>query len=282
VTRLGLIGRFFGASPVFAFSDAAAGEGAGTPELPNLVTILLDRFGDVSWTRFLYQWENVLFSWVAIGILSLVAYLAYRRRSLVPGRLQAGVETVVESLDNLVTGVIGPEGRRFTPFCGTLFIYILCMNLLGLVPGMKSPSSSINTTAALALCVFVYVQYAAIRSMGILGYFDHLLGRPRDLIGFILVPLMLPIHIIEELARPLSLALRLFGNITGEDVLIGVFVWLGVACLAFIHLPIGLPLQIPFIFLAIITGTIQALVFSLLSVVYFSLVVSHGEDEAHH
>ena len=171
--------------------------------------------------------------------------------------------------------------QKFTPFCGTLFLYILCMNMLGLVPGMKSPSSSISTTAALAICVFVYVQYTAVRSQGIFGYIDHLLGQPRDLIGFILIPIMLPIHIIGELARPLSLALRLFGNITGEDVLIAVFVGLGVASLAFLHLPIGLPLQIPFIFLAMITGTIQALVFSLLSIVYFSLVVSHGEDDTH-
>jgi F-type H+-transporting ATPase subunit a len=250
----------------------------GTPELPNIVTILVDRVGELSWTSFLHHWENVLFSWIAIAIICFIAYGAYRRRTLVPGRLQAATEIVVESLDNLVTGVIGREGRKFTPFCGTLFLYIICMNMLGLVPGMKSPSSSISTTAALAICVFVYVQYTAVRSQGILGYLDHLLGQPRDLIGFILIPIMLPIHIIGELARPLSLALRLFGNITGEDVLIAVFVGLGVASLAFLQLPLGLPLQIPFIFLAMITGTIQALVFSLLSIVYFSLVVSH-EDE---
>lgn len=213
--------------------------------------------------------------------MCVVAARASRRARLVPGGVQNFVEMVVEGLDNFVCGVLGKHGRQFTPFLGTLFVYILLMNLLGLVPGMKSPTSSWNTTAALAICVFCYVQYTGIRRLGIVGYLDHLAGQPRDVISIVMVPLMLPLHIMEELAKPLSLSLRLFGNVTGEDVLIAIFVGLGVASLGFLHLPIGLPLQVPFIFLAILTSTIQALVFTLLSTVYFSMMMPHEGEGKH-
>jgi F-type H+-transporting ATPase subunit a len=94
---------------------------------------------------------------------------------------------------------------------------------------------------------------------------------------------MLPLHLIEEVAKPLSLSLRLFGNIMGEDVLLGVFAMLGVSMLAFLKLPIGVPLHLPFIFLAVLLSTIQALVFTLLSTIYFLQMLPHDEheEEAH-
>jgi len=130
---------------------------------------------------------------------------------------------------------------------------------------------------ALASTVFFYVQWAGIRENGIVGYIDHLMGSPRDLVGWLMVPLNLPLHILEELIKPLSLSLRLFGNILGEDSLIAAFVALGIAALVFFHLPLGLPLQLPFMMLAMLTGTIQALVFSLLSTIYISLMLPHEE-----
>ena len=98
---------------------------------------------------------------------------------------------------------------------------------------------------------------------------------------WVLSPLMFVIHIIGELAKPLSLSLRLFGNITGEDILIFIFVGLGVGMLSFSHLPIGVPLQVPFYFLALLTGFIQALVFMLLSTIYFAMMLPHDEEEHH-
>ncbi len=255
---------------------------SGAPELPNLITVLHDTFADVPFVQWLHHWENVVFAWMVLILMCVVATLAARRSELVPGGLQNFVEMVVESLDNFVRGVLGKHGRDFTPFLGTLFIFILLMNLLGLIPVMKSPTSSINTTVALAICVFLYVQYTGIRRLGIVGYLDHLCGQPRDVVAVIMVPLMLPLHIMEELAKPLSLSLRLFGNVTGEDVLIAIFVGLGVSSLGFLHLPIGLPLQVPFIFLAILTSTIQALVFTLLSTVYFSMMLPHEEHGSAH
>lgn len=261
-------------------------EPAGAPELPNIVTILSHYFHDVPFVEFLHHWENVIYAFTVATVISLVCRMATRKRALLPGKLQNFLEMVVEGLDDFVAGILGPEGRKYTPFLGTLFIYIWCMNMFGLIPGMMSPTggkNGINTTAGLAVCVFLYVQYAGLRKQGVGGYLDHLMGSPRSVVQWILVPLNLPIHIIGELAKPLSLSLRLFGNITGEDVLLAAFVILGVTATAFLHMPVGLPLHVPFIFLALLTGTIQALVFTLLSTVYFSMVLAehHGEEHAH-
>lgn len=251
----------------------------GAPELPNFITLLYERYGKTALVQFLHTWQNVVFSLIIILILGFVAYFSSRRKTLLPGKLQNFMEMAVESLDDFICGILGPRGRQFTPFLGTLFIYILCMNFLGLIPGMKSPSSSLNTTVALAICVFLYVQFTGIKNLGIIGYLDHLAGNPRDFVTWALVPINLPIHIIGELAKPMSLSLRLFGNITGEDILIAVFVSLGVMALSFLNLPVGLPLQVPFIFLALLTGTIQALVFTLLSTIYFLLMFPHEEEK---
>ncbi len=265
-------------TPATCFSSFASG---GAPELPNFITVLHEVFKTTSFGEFIHTWENVIFSLIAVGLLILVAKIASRNPQMVPTRLQNAVEMVVESLEKFIVGILGPRGREFVPFLGTLFVYILLMNLLGLVPLMKSPTSSINTTVSLAICVFLYVQFTGLRKNGIIGYIDHMCGQPRNLIGVVLIPLMLPLHVVEELAKPLSLSLRLFGNITGEDVLLYIFVGLGVGMLGFLHLPIGIPLQIPFIFLAILTSFIQALVFTLLSTIYFALMLPHEEEEGH-
>src|SRR6185503_7925568 len=110
------------------------------------------------------------------------------------------------------------------------------------------------------------------------GYMDHLMGSPRSLIGWLLVPLMLPIHVMGELAKPISLSCRLFGNIFGEDMLLVAFVTLGITTVSFAHSPIGLPLQLPFMFLALLTSTLQALVFTVLSTIYFLLMLPHHEE----
>ena len=264
----------------FFFSPLAS-EGEAH-ELPNFITVLYHYFHGTSFIDFLHVWENVIFSFLIIGFLVLLSRAASKNPKMVPGPLQNLVEMAVESLYNFITGILGPEGKRFVPFLGTLFLYILCMNLFGLVPLMKSPTASINTTVALAVSVFLYVQFTGIRANGFLGYIDHLMGQPRNLVGYMLVPLMLPLHIVEEFAKPLSLSLRLFGNITGEDILLFIFVGLGVGILSFLPIPIGIPLQLPFIFLALLTSFIQALVFVLLSTIYFSLMLPHHEDEEHH
>jgi F-type H+-transporting ATPase subunit a len=256
------------------------GEEAGH-ELPNLITVLNEYvFGGTSVGDFLHHWENAIFSLLIVVLLVAVARFASRNPQLIPRGLQNAVELVLEALENFIIGVIGPHGRKFVPFLGTLFLYIFCSNLAGLIPFMKAPTANVNQTIALALCVFLYVQFTALKENGIVGFLRHLMGEPKSGIQWAFVPLMLPIHIIGEFAKPLSLSVRLFGNVTGEDILILIFVGLGVGLLSFSHLPIGIPLQLPFIFLAILTSFIQALVFMLLSTVYFAMVLPH-EEESH-
>ena len=266
-----------------AAGHAAEHGGGGHPELPNWLEFAHGLFpGRV--TDFLMTWHVVIFSVVVWVLLSYFCILAYRKRSLVPGRLQNLIEFIVEALSNMVVGILGESGRRYVPFLGTLFVYIFTMNIFGLFPGMFSSTSQLNTTLALAICVFVYVQFEGIREQGILGYIYHFAGSPKSVVEWCLVPLNLPLHIIGELAKPLSLSLRLFGNISGEDMLLAIFVGLGIAITGAFHAPAwvpGLPLHLPFIFLALLTSFVQALVFALLSTIYFSLMTHHEEEEHH-
>jgi len=264
----------------YAAGASAAGEGE-QHELPNFITLLGQLLAGTSAGEFLHRWENVIFSLLIAGFIILVVRLASRNPQLQPGKLQNFIELIIEELEKFIVGILGPRGRKYVPFLGTLFLYILCMNYFGLIPLMKAPTANINQTLALSLCVFIYVQYAGLRENGVLGYVDHLMGQPRTAMQWALVWLMVPIHIIGELAKPVSLACRLFGNITGEDILIFIFVGLGVAITSFTHVPVGVPLQVPFYFLALLTGFIQALVFMLLSTIYFAMMLPH-EDEGHH
>lgn len=214
--------------------------------------------------------ENVIFSLIIVAAISLLAYFASRRPMLVPGRLQAAAELFVGGLDDFVCGILGPKGRAYTPFIGTLFIYILLMNLSGLVPFMKSSTSSWSTTLALSLCVFVYVQYTGFKELGFIGYLDHLLGKPRGIMAMTVVfPLMmLFMHIITELVRPISLSLRLRSNIWGDDMLLGMLAGFGLK---------GVPLLLFSTFLTIIASIVQTVVFCLLTTIYLTLIINEED-----
>ena len=218
------------------------------------------------------------FSFLVAALISVVCYLGARHQELIPRGLQNALEWLVEGLRNIIVSIVGPEGEKYVPFLGTLFIYILSMNLIGLVPFMKSPSSSVNITAGLAICVFGLVQYLNIKNMGFFGFLYHLAGSPKDILGWILVPIMFPLEVITQFVRPLTLTMRLFGNILGGDIFMGFFVLFGIGALSFLNLPIGLPLQLPFMILAVLTGLMQALVFTLLSTVYILLSMPTHEE----
>ena len=244
---------------------------AAQPELPNLVGLLAEKLEGTPFAHFLHLYENIIFSLLVVAIVSLLAFFASRRRSMIPGRLQLFMEIVVGGLDDFVCGILGPKGKRFTPFIGTLFIYILLMNIMGMVPFLKSSTSSLSTTVALALCVFLYVQFTAIKENGIVGYLDHLAGNPRGVIAFtVFIPVLLFfIHIISELVKPLSLSLRLSKNVWAEDMLLAVSSQFGLG---------GVPLFLFNMFLTLLGGVMQAVVFCLLSTVYFALVMPHHEE----
>ena len=247
---------------------------AGPPHLPNLVTLI---FGYGSAPD---HWVNVIFAFGIAIILSVLSMTVYARRQMIPGKLQNAMEMAVEGMYKFIESILGKDTKRYLPFLGSLFFYILAMNWMGLVPLGHAPSTSLNITASLAILTFLYAQYTGVSKLGIGGYLHHMAGSPRDVVSWCMVPLMFPIHIIGELAKPFSLSLRLFGNITGEDTLVAVFVVLGVGLMGVFGLsgsPVGVPLQIPFYFLGLLLSTIQALVFALLSTIYILLMLPHEE-----
>ncbi|MFP4379360.1 MAG: F0F1 ATP synthase subunit A [Candidatus Sumerlaeia bacterium] len=227
--------------------------------------------------------QNVFFGLVAIILTIVLARWALRKRAMIPDRAQSAAEILIEGLNNFFLSILGVKyGPRYIPFLLALFFFILVSNLMGLIPLLKSSTSTFQTNVVLGLCVFIYVQYTGLRYNGPKKYFLHLLGNPQGPVMWVMAPFLLVIEILGELIKPLSLSLRLFGNILGEDILLGVFAMLGVAMMAVIlpgidHPIVGIPLHLPFMFLATLTSTIQALIFALLSCVYVMLMLPHEE-----
>lgn len=259
---------------------ATAAEGAHEEQsspttLPSLAKFLYHWLGpEYFWIE---HWVNIIYALLTSLIMCGVAFSVYRKRKMIPGPLQNFIEMLVEGMYNFLHGILGQETKKYVPFLGTLFFYILINNLWGVVPLGHAPTTSINVTASLAIIVFLYAQYTGMRRLGFVGYLDHLAGNPRGAIMWALVPLMLPMHIIGELAKPFSLALRLFGNITGEDILVGASVMLGIMSLSFMHSPVGIPWNVITIPLGLMFSTIQALVFTLLSTIYILMMLPHEE-----
>jgi len=245
-------------------------------EPANVVTFLEKGFGEYPAVQFIHHYEDLFFSALILIVLLWFVKWATRKKEMIPGGLQNLMEMVVENIDAFFGGILGKHGKPYLPYIGSLFLYIFAMNMSALVPGMKSPTTNLNTTIALALTVFLTVQYTGIRKLGVGGYLYHLLGRPQDLTGYLLVPLMLPLNLVLEVfLPPVSLSLRLFGNIFGMDTLIGAMVVLGVAIFGYFGIPGGLPLQLPFMMLEVLLGTVQALIFSLLASVYILSMLPH-------
>jgi F-type H+-transporting ATPase subunit a len=246
---------------------------AATFEFPNMLSILAEKLEGQPIARFLLQWENIIFAVFVIALLAAVSYFATRRMKMVPARLQNAAETFVEAADDFVCSVLGPRGRKYTPFIGTLFLYILGMNYLGLIPFFKSPTADWSMTMGLALIVFVYVQYTALKELGLFGYCDHLMGKPRGIMAWtIIMPIfMFVLHVFGEFVRPFSLSLRLRSNIWGDDMLLAMLAGFGWK---------GLPVLLFNTLFVIMAATIQAVIFSLLTLIYFALVLVHEEEHA--
>jgi F-type H+-transporting ATPase subunit a len=188
-----------------------------------------------------------------------------------PGTLQVIIEDGVRGVRGLLDEWIGPTGHRFLPLIATLGLFILLGNYMGLIPGLMSPTSSINVTLGCAITIWIYYHYQGIRAQGIIGYVKHFWAPPGApwVIGFI----YFPIEIISHTARVMSLSLRLFGNIFGEELVILVL---------FSIIPFLVPL--PMMFLGLVTGALQAFIFMLLSIIYLqgAVAVEHHIDEHGH
>jgi len=263
----------------------------GEAHLPNWIVILNDYFPDNPVVHWMHENEYLVFAWLAGLVFLVFTWIAMRKPTLVPGTLQNGIEWIVESMEDVCGGMLGKHLPKYFPFIMAIFFYILTMNLIGIIPGFKSSTSTLDVTLALALITFLYVQINGIINLGPLGYLDHLAGSPRDIVGFAMLPVMIPVHILGELVKPVSLSCRLFGNIFGEDTLIVVFV--GVAALALkasltaLAVPPMAGITALFMLLQTLTAIVQALIFSLLTTVYLYMMLpheahAHGETEHEH
>ncbi|MEW6067888.1 MAG: F0F1 ATP synthase subunit A [Nitrospirota bacterium] len=204
---------------------------------------------------------------ILVSIILIVAALVIRQSlRLVPKGFQNFMEMIIELILKLVDETIGHKwSRTLFPFICTIFIFILVCNLMGLIPGFTAATANVNTNAAMAVPVFILYHYFGIKVHGV-KYINHFLGPIRSLAGLPLMILMFFVEIIGHFVRPLTLTVRLFGNMTGKHILLLV---LGIIS----------PWVIPSVILGlgVLVSVVQALVFTLLSICYFAGAV----EEAH-
>lgn len=206
-----------------------------------------------------------------IIILSLItrAFLIRNKENVIgePKLSVAGFfDALFELLLNQMRSIIGHNAEEHFPFVATIILFILFSNLLGLIPGFLPPTNNLNTTAACAISVFLYYNYIGIKRQGLIKYFLHMANPIGEWWGYFLSWLMFPIELIGHLARPLSLSLRLMGNMTGDHAVLAIFLGL---------IPFVIPM--PFMLLGLIVALIQAFIFAILTCVYIALAQAHEE-----
>jgi F-type H+-transporting ATPase subunit a len=243
--------------------------------------------------------DYVTYTWVVMILLAGLAFAASRNVQLVPRGLQNFFEVVLEQFQQLIDDVIGHEGRRFLPLIATLGLFIVVSNLLSLVPGMYGPTTNLNTTGACALVVFVAYHWIGVRAQGPGNYLKHFMGPV-----WWLAWLMFPIEVISHAARPLSLTLRLFGNMFGGHVLLAIIFFLmgldGLIGWALSGSAIGavvggiggvvmVVFTVGFLYpLKILVSFLQGFVFVMLTMLYIAGAIEHAEPHggehapAHH
>ncbi len=237
--------------------------------------------------------DSVTYTWLVMLILVALGWAATRRLALVPSGAQNFMEVVLEQFNGMIDDVIGHDGRRYLPLIATLGLFILVGNLMSLIPGLERPTANLNTTAACALIVFFAYHYIGIKSQGFKNYARHFMGPVVWL-----APLMVPIEIISHLARPLSLSLRLFGNMTGGHILLaiifflmgldGLIGWalsgsLGGAVVGGIGGLIMIAFTVGFLYpLKLLVSLLQAFIFVMLTMLYVAGALEHAEEHEGH
>jgi F-type H+-transporting ATPase subunit a len=203
----------------------------------------------------------VTMSFVVTGLIVVFSFFASRRITQIPRGWQNIMEILIEFIENAIRGSLGERGIKYTYFFGSLFVFILIANTLGLIPGLASPTRDVSVTLCLAFLTLIWMHYISLRENGIKLYLKHFMD-PN--------PLFLPLHLIEMVTRPLTLALRLFGNIFAGEVLLEVLT------------KICFPIPMPAIWLlfSLAIGGIQAYIFTLISIAYTGLTL--GEPDSHH
>jgi len=194
--------------------------------------------------------RTVVTTWGVMAVLAVLARLATHRLRVEPGRFQTAVEGVVSALADGIGAVTPDYEKRLLPFIGTLWIFLVVSNLLGLVPGLHSPTGDLSATAALAVLVLFSVHWYGVRIRGLRGYLRHYI-LPN--------PILLPFHLISEITRTVALAVRLFGNIMSLEL-----------AALLILLVAGFLVPVPILMLHVVEALVQAYIFGMLALVYIA------------
>ena len=214
-----------------------------------------------------WQWgfvtinATILFTWIVMGVLMVIAWLATRNLSSGPEipRWQNMLETVISYMRDQIEEITREDPGPYLPFIGTLFLFISVANLLDVVPWYEPPTGSLSTTSALAICVFFAVPIFGIARRGVVSYLKHYV-RPS--------PIMLPFTVMSELSRTLALAVRLFGNVMSATLIVGILLTV---------VPLFLPVAMQV--LGLLLGQIHAYIFAVLAAVYIGSAMKAWKEE---
>jgi F-type H+-transporting ATPase subunit a len=200
---------------------------------------------------------EVVITWIIMALLVLVSWFGLRQAQVRGGWLQSTLEVSVEAIADQIKAILRSDPWPYLPLLGTLFIYLVCANLSGVLPGVAAPTAHIETPAALALIVFFSVQFYGFKEQGFKGYVKRYL-EPN--------PLLLPLNLLSQITRSFSMMVRLFGNMMSHEFIIAIVLFLA-----------GLFVPVPFMLLGILIGLIQAFIFTVLAAVYVGGAVSATE-----
>lgn len=194
--------------------------------------------------------ETVITTWVVMILLLLLCWLTTRKLAMQPRTVQSALEGIVSAIESSISAVAPQHAKQLLPFVGSLWVYLVIANLVGLIPGLHSPTRDISATAALAILVFFAAHWFGIRDQGIKNYLRHYLSPS---------PILLPFHIISEITRTLALAIRLFGNMMSLEM-----------AALLILLVAGFLVPIPILMLHVIEALVQAYIFGMLALLYIA------------
>jgi len=191
---------------------------------------------------------SITTTWGIMLVITAIAWLSTRHLDMLPGKLQTTVEGIVVAIDEAIAAVAPEHGRQIMPFIASLWLFLIIANLVGLIPGLHSPTRDLSVTSALAVLVFLSVHWFGIKTQGLKNYLRHYLSPS---------PILLPFHIISEFTRTLALAIRLFGNMMSLEM-----------AAVLILLVAGFLAPIPILMLHIIEALVQAYIFGMLALIY--------------
>ena len=206
--------------------------------------------------------ETVVIQWIIIMCFFMLAVLLTRNLKKIPGKKQTVLEIIVQSINNFVVDIMGKECMVFVPYIGALLVFILTMNLIPLI-GFKAPTEDFSVTTGLAIVSFLVIQTYAIKKVGLWHYIK---GYASPL------PLLLPLNIMERIMLPVSLSLRLFGNITAGAVIMGL-IYKSLGSISFVA-QLGIPIPLHAYF-DVFDGVLQTIIFTMLTMINIKIIADH-------